>query len=338
MYYYVEFLRAKRCMRVVGIILGLTVIAAIGVRIWMAGMQTPERMAYRLEHSSTAHVTHRMLPDGVTNETIVDDPVQKKHAVIDRKGNEIRLTVSEPSSSSGAQTSDQISFGDESEHASGGTVRIEVTGDDHVNFDISGFFVGSIVMGLIAATMLAAPLAKENDGHLELTWTKPVSRGAYATAAFAVDIAAIVVSQIVTVVVLLLCALMFIVPHVQLTSWADIALAFAGPIAWYALLTGIGASIKRGPGMVIGMGWLGSIVVFAVAQGTAHLHNSIGVAVHTVSQGLAYLDPIAYLSFSNGDYVHNGVVMSVGTSAAVLFGLAVLYISSAVLQWRRLEA
>ena len=43
------------------------------------------------------------------------------------------------------------------------------------------FAVAALVVGTFMATIFGSTLARENDGHLEVAWTKPHSRTEYAT-------------------------------------------------------------------------------------------------------------------------------------------------------------
>src|SRR5581483_11398739 len=105
--------------------------------------------------------------------------------------------------------------------------------------DIAGFSPFVLVLGLITATIFGAPLAKENSGHLEIAWTKPISREALAIRSFGIDIAGTIIIQCMAMLAQLL-AIVILTPP-QLTLSPDgilvIIIAFAGPIAWYALLT-----------------------------------------------------------------------------------------------------
>ncbi len=339
MYYYVEYMRAKRAMRVIAIILGVIVVALGIGRIWMMKYPSPESFAAMFESTSGAHVTQTTLPGGM-KETVVNDPVKRVHTVIDRKGDYLRIQFTEPDSIYEQQPHDIFSPDDDRQTVSvnhgiaHGTYLVR----QHNTFDVSGVLQISMIIALITATLLAAPLTKENDGHLELTWTKPISRTAYACACVAVDAAAIVVSQIFTLVVAFCCYLMFASPEIRLTSVTVVLLSLLGPIVWYAMMTAIGASVKRGPGLVIGLSWVASFLVFGIAKASEDAQSSLGRVIHAISQGVAYLDPLAYITTNNGNFAGNGAVTTVTESIAALIVLAVLYIVSAVLQWRRVEA
>ena len=344
MYYYAEVLRGKRALRIVAIILGILLALAIVMRLWALSEHNPEAMVLALQASPTARVTTKTLADG-TIETTVNDPVKHVHAVIDRRGQLFRMDVTLPPTN--PMTHYRFySVGDSNVDRSnrGGMSHVVMTRDARVNIDFGVLFVISCIIGLVTATMLGGTLAKENDGHLELAWTKPVSRERLAIALIAVDMVTIVISQIAMLALTLIAILMFVRPHLYanaLTLWV-IALALIGPIAWYACLTAFSASLKRGLGMVVGLGWLAAIVTPGIAGATASLNSDIARFIHAIFQALSYIDPIAYISFhgslgSDGLQFHTAIG-SIGTSALLLLGLAIIYLALAVLQWRRVEA
>ncbi len=182
-------------------------------------------------------------------------------------------------------------------------------------------------------------LAKENEGHLELAWTKPFSRELYAAGAMAVDIAAIVISQVAGVAVALLLTLMFFVPNItDAGDWTGIALAFLGSIGWYAMLTGLSASLKRGLGMVVGLGWVVAFIVPQIARATVFAHGTIWHTVHVIFQVISYADPLAYLVFTNRGWQMYSLVPTAELAVLSLALLSIAYLAAALAQWRRLEA
>ena len=340
-YYFVEYLRATRCLRIVGIILAVLLLIGGVFRLSLLNHHSPQAYIVNLENSPTAHVTKTQLPDGSTR-TVVDDPQKRTHAIIVQKGRAFRMDVTEPSSEMRAQH-DTMSFGsfNMNEDKHGGMSHVTLSYNGSADISWAGLFVASVLMGLLVSTMLAAPLAKENDGHLELAWTKPVSREAYAFAAFGVDIATIVLSQLLCIAVALICILMWTVPTITLGSggWTLIGLALVIPIAWYACLTAFSASVKRGPGMVIGLGWFAALVVPSVMAATDEIKSPLAQAIHVVFQTLAYLDPIVYFPSSHGHSgFHGNLIPSLGGALLAVAILTVFYIAVAVLQWRRVEA
>ncbi|HEX5273996.1 MAG TPA: hypothetical protein VFW34_01830 [Candidatus Rubrimentiphilum sp.] len=225
--------------------------------------------------------------------------------------------------------------------------RIHVSGAHAMspNIPVAVLFAIAEVIGLVTATLLGGVLAKENDGHLEIAWTKPVSRDRLAAATMGVDIVTILLSQFATVLLVLVICAMFVWPsfYSDAATLPSIAITLLGPIAWYACLTAFSASLKRGLGMVVGLGWLAALVVPAVAEGTARSSSDFGRAIHWVFQPIAYIDPIEYvhLSFhgSGGmSAMQNAPLGPLGVSAGILIVLIIVYLALSVLQWRRVEA
>ena len=346
MFYYVEYLRAMRALRVIGIILAISLALTILFRLWALTANTPETLAQTLQSSPTAHVTTSRLADGTTR-TIVDDPLARVHAVIERRERAFRMDATIPASL--APRHNHFSVGtfilrSMTKKQNAGSVHVIADYDMNAQIGIGVLFGIACIVALITATMLGGALAKENESHLELAWTKPVSRYRLALASIAVDIAAIVASQVVTVALILLVMLMFITPQVFVNSMtpAAIGLALIGPIAWYACLTAFSASLKRGLGLVVGLGWLAAVMVPGVAAGSAHSSMPLIQAIHAVFQAVAYIDPIAYLSFhasaSNSGLAFHTYIGSIELSALLLLLLTVAYVAAAMLQWRRVEA
>ena len=342
MFYYVEYLRGLRALRVIGMILAICLVLTIAVRLWAQSLHTPDFLANSLQSSPTAHVTSKVLPDRTTR-TIIDDPAKRVHAVIDRQGKAIRIDATMPSSM--LPTHKSISMAEISSRQSNGMSHTVISYDRDADIDIGILFGISCVFGLITATMLAGPLAKENESHLEIAWTKPVSRDRFALASMAVDIAAIVASQLATILVGILVLLMYVTPHFygSTLTLTAIALSLLGPIAWYACLTAFSASLKRGLGMVCGLGWLAALFIPGIATATGVVPGDpIWGTVHAIFMGLAYIDPIAYISF-HGTLGKGGLQMqtfagSFEVSVIALVLLSIGYLTLAVLQWRRVEA
>ena len=335
MYYFVEYARAKRAIFIALILLGLFLLAAIVLRIsvhdshWQAAMQ----------NSPTAHVTNTTLADGSIR-TVIDDPAKQIHAVIVKhKSGAVEMDILEPRGSNRHRSDFVLGMASMNENVEGDKRHTTLHYQPEVPaFDLGICFLISIPMGLIVASILGGVLAKENDGHLELAWTKPVSRERYALASIGVDAAAIIVSQLLTIAVTLLATLMFFVPKFAYGAnmgWA-ILLALAAPIAWYALVTAASASLKRGPGVVIGLGWVAAIFIPSLAaalQGVAAV-NPIAAWFYAIFRGLSYIDPISYVSFQRDRPMMMPYPGSVGVLCALIAG----YVALAVAQWRRVEA
>jgi hypothetical protein len=334
-YYFVEYARAKRAIVIALILLGLFFLATIILRIsvhdshWQANLQ----------NSPTAHVTNTTLADGSIR-TVVDDPARQTHAVIVKhKNGALDMDILEPRGSKHHHADFMIGSVNMNQNVEGGRLHTTIHyAPDVPNFNLGICFLITIPMGLLVASILGGALAKENDGHLELAWTKPVSRERYALSSVAVDAIAIIVSQLLTIAVSLAATLMFLVPRFSYgpnLAWA-ILLAFAGPIAWYALITAASASLKRGPGMVIGLGWVAAVLIPGIAgalQGAANV-NSIAAWFYAIFHALSYIDPISYFSY----HKDQTTMMPLPAAVGVLLALIAGYVALAVAQWRRVEA
>jgi hypothetical protein len=335
MAYYVEYLRAVRALRVVAVVLGLLLVGALILRFsWHPW--GPEDYVSSIEHSPTAHVTRTVLPNGVTR-TVIDDPKRGGHTVVERRAGSI--------TSVGATSSDSPpdrARNREGVRAAGARppTHRQVVNLSAVNsfFGVGSLFSMTIPLGLLAATLLAGPLSKENNGHLELAWTKPVSRERYALSAVFVDVTAIALAQVATLVAIVLGALFWEVPRLSFESSAPAEIAFAVlvPMAWYACLTAFSASFKRGPGAVLGIGWVAAAVCPAIAAATQHSSTAVGHAVSMMFNAISWLDPVAYSWFGMTKAGADGGGWAIPMSA--LAELVIGYIGLALLQWRRVEA
>jgi hypothetical protein len=177
------------------------------------------------------------------------------------------------------------------------------------------------------ATVLGLNLASENDGHLEVAWTKPVSREGYALGVFAVDIGAMVVCLLFTILCLVVVYdVMAGYPAVEVGSAPALLrhLAYCGfPLCVYAWIVALTASIKRNRGAVAGAFWPVMAVLGTIA--TLPIPMFRGVA------GLiALVDPLV---------IYTNTSAQPGSITTYLWGwlVAVALLAVALVQWRRLE-
>lgn len=343
--YYVELMRAKRALVIAGVVLAVLFVVAAIVRASL-GHSVARDLPAVYTDSATAHVTRTKLADG-TQQIIVDDPKKLTKAVIDERPNgAFTVDAIEPNDRSHDDSMSMGSLSIESHPENGGRLKhtkIAFT-PGAGTFYIGVLFLITIPVGLLVASMLGGPLAKENDGHLDIAWTKPVTRDGLALTSFGIDCAAIVVAQIATLIVLLLASLLYLVPKLavgSLDGWY-IALSFFGPIAWYALITVVSASFKRSPGGAMGLLWLVATLVPGVAaaleQGSHY--NTVAAVFYSVFKGISYLNPIAYLSFSIGhaNSMHTLTGVSLQAEVGILAALIIGYLALSLVQWRRVEA
>lgn len=337
---FVEFRRAARAMRAIGILLGLILLVAVFLRIAFAAQfgGSHERAWIRsIESSPTAKVTTRTKPDGST-ETIVDDPANGRHAVIRDYGYRgVRVTVTQPyRRATGMPAGKSQQFG---------TLRVTQTGSavtfsSDNSISLGALFGAAAGFGLLFATLVGGPLAKENDGHLELAWTTPLSREAYALRAMAVDAAGILASVVLTVVVFVAVMALFQRPYLTLDRLGliRIAISLAAPVAWYAVLTALSASLKRGLGLVVGFAWPAALLLPPLSL----LHgNGLSVVWQTISGSARVLDtfnPLVYMEWFDPLAPLTLFRRGPGIDLATLVVLIAIFTAASLVQWRRLEA
>ena len=337
MFSYVEYLRAVRALRIVAIVLGLVLVACVLARLSWGKRATNADTIAAIEHSRTAHITRTALPNGGTR-TVIDDPKKGMYAVVERHGGEV---TSLQTGRRGFDT--KVTGGLESARTvrASPRPRNEAVGMTvaYTFFDLGTLFSFTVPIGLFAATLLAGPLAKENNGHLELAWTKPVSRERYAVAAVLVDVTAVAVAQLAAAATLLLAALLWEVPKLSFDSLAPLHVLYAlvAPVAWYACLTAFSTSLKRGPGLVLGIGWVVAVVCPSIAATTQRTSTPVGRSLYAVFSTVSYVDPITYMWFRIDAFGTDPARATV-IGLAALAALAAVYLGLAVLQWRRVEA
>lgn len=200
------------------------------------------------------------------------------------------------------------------------------------------------LMASIISTVLGSTLSQETDGHLELALTKPYSRVAYATTSIAVDMAAIIVAELVALAFIMLHVLIFHRTTNVLVSGAEPfvnALRFTlFPLAWYAVIAGISAGLRGKAGIVQGLIW-------PVAIGMAGLREIPGSGSwqiwHAAFVALNVINPLVYESYTDHGtsadisiVAGNGIGVAAAAAALLLFVIAGW--AAAALQWRKVEA
>jgi len=334
MVYYVEYLRAMRALRIVAILIGLILVAALVIRFsW--GPPKPATTDYysRLEHSKTAHVTRKRLPNGDTR-TIVNDPRAEVYAIIDRHGSSV---VAFTLAHTREAAEDQLARAAAVKSKDAAASTHQVRGPAYETSEFDALFGMTLPMGLLVATLLGGPLSKENDGHLEVVWTKPVSRTRYGFTAMLVDLLTLAVAQAATALALIVALTFWGVPRFGLGPSAGLVIAstLVSPIAWYAFLTGLSASVKRGPGIVLGIGWVVAIIVPWIASSTSNASAPVGRSVHAIFDVVSDVIPFSYV-WGRFDLTDSARTMTAGLTA--MAALTVVYLALALVQWRRLEA
>lgn len=337
---YVEMLRAFRGLRVIAILLALCLLAAVIARLSLSGQHSPETMIRSIQSKPGAIVGRSVLADG-TKVTKVDVPSEQTHMIVrqnTRIGTEVTIEETRNRAMAGRRHGNL--FGNSNYNDIGfGRELIRIQYNPVIPFEFPLAF--TVLTGLILATILAGTLAREND-HLELAWTKPVSRERYALMAITIDMGAIVAGFLLTLVVATACIALFTAPVYAWShaSLATIGFALLGPIAWYAMLTAASASLKRGLGAVIGISWPVAIVVTSLATGPVGT-SAIAHVLYATFHFLNYFNPVGYLSHLSAHVSDPGdifVASSPVTGLLMLLLLTIVYVAAAVVQWRRVEA
>ncbi|HTU82362.1 MAG TPA: hypothetical protein VMF61_09540 [Candidatus Acidoferrales bacterium] len=335
---YVEWLRARCALKWTAIVLGAIVVLAAIARI--AVWQTHDNVlswAESQERDPDAKRTETTLPDGTHRTEYVNARTGVRVTVLDRGWNGKEITVYDPS---GRNDRDVAVAGPvrvtELPHGRGSLISVRT--DQPESF--AHFFALGCFVALVVATCLGAPLARENDGHLETAFTKPIERSALALRIFAADAVAVVGTFAMGTVTAVVAQILFQRPN-YVFGWSEsvaLAVALLGVLAWYAMLTGATASVRRGYGVIVGLAWPVALGVLGLASADSLGGNPILLALHQGARVLNVLNPLGYMHF--GDDVGAGPAILTGlwVKIAVLAALLVAYGLAAIVQWRRVEA
>ncbi len=358
--FYVEWLRVRSCLRILAIVLGVLFAVAVVVRISVGSPAAQYNWIYAEAGKPGVHLVQQRQSDGSLRTTI-DDPAKREHIVIvDRGWQGKEITISGPEVDTSDSTGHSVQIGSLGvhvlhnvaqrvrQHLTSGSGVVQINTDEPVSARVLLFLATWV--GVIIATFLAAPLTQENSNHLEVAWTKPVSRTRMALGMFGVDALGIIISMALAIVFALAATALFEIPHIVIDAptLPVLALCVLMPTAWYALLTAAAASLKRGRGAVLGLGWLAALFVPGLAVALNLSQLPVFHVFGAVFNVLTLLDPIAYVHTSISSGPGNGEP-SVGVAfgvlsapsivrAGILLLLSIVYFAIALLQWRRLEA
>jgi hypothetical protein len=336
---YIEWLRVRNCLRTTAIVLVVLVALAAVLRISLSRYMSPQQWVAHIANEPGAAQTHITLPDG-TKRTIIDNPADREHVIIDDRGKAgTHIVVTEPASRTHKDTAN-VQIGsihvDETRRGDMATTTIDTNGAVPMLY----FMAFADIVALIIATMLAAPFAREIDGHLEIALTKPVSRIRYALGVLGADVAGIVAACVLAVVACYVCELFFGTYRVDFSgiNARAILMGLAMPAAWYALLCAATTWFSRAYGAVLGFAWPVAIVVGILA--VVHVSSPLGLMVHDVGWVLSRLDPLTYVKLASHD--ENGAMSYSDSDFAMRFGIEVLlfvvYAALALVRWERVEA
>lgn len=217
---------------------------------------------------------------------------------------------------------------------------------------LPAFFAMAGFVASFFASRYARTLSEENEAHLAVALTKPVSRVRFALTVMAIDAIGIVAAFVLTMLSIAIFIGGFKVFHFigapfVIETPPDTALQFARylalPFAFYGLMTALTASFGKAGRGLIGWGWC---TFFLVGLLGALDFPPPWKAILTT---LNYINPLTYAGYTHKvghDTINiasgpNGaqlISLAVGWEAAALALLCVAGLAAGVLQWRRVEA
>jgi hypothetical protein len=338
---YVEWLRVRNALKVVAIVFAVLLVGCGGLRLYLSSQGDIIAYADEVAKQPGTSVTHSVLPDGAKR-TVIDSPADRLHMTIDDRGYEgTHIEILDRSHSGRAEKTISI-----------GSVQVEALPDrkgERVLVDTGRpvpyvFFAAiAALVAMIVATVLAAPFARENDGHLEIALTKPISRVTLAFATIGVDFAGILAAWLLTMLCLIAGEAIFQAPGLSFGSYdlAATVLGLLGAFAWYAMLCAVTTSMKRGYGAMLGIAWPVCIGLLGWSRANVGTIPALQ-ALRAAGRVLNYLNPLEYIHFGPAYTVngqpHGSLAFSTGVEGPALAALLVAYVALAVYQWQRVEA
>ncbi|HEY7980968.1 MAG TPA: hypothetical protein VID19_05750 [Candidatus Eremiobacteraceae bacterium] len=205
---------------------------------------------------------------------------------------------------------------------------------------VAALMAGATFVSAIIAMIFGCALARQNDGHLPLVWTRPVSREQYIITVTAVHLAGIAIAFVMTLAAAISVFAIFGALHaLTMAGEAPVDAGIVGrmvlfPLAWYGLVLAITASTRGGAGFMAFGAWIvGSVLVGFDAS---HLFGgAAGIVINVID----HINPLYYFSGHFDDSGRNqSLVSNVDVAMVGLAAIAVAGYAAAIAQWRRLEA
>lgn len=330
--YYVELLRVLRALRIVGLILGAILLIALIARPFShSDFEGPRTIGGVDTNSIPMHKN----PDGTSSKTFVGKNGERITMTWDKQNAET-ITVDKLAAPR-AGHAESVRIGPIQVHSyRRGGHRIDTITHD-ANIPLFVLLLIASGPAAIVATVFGLALSRENDGHLELAWTKPVSRGTYAFGAMAVDIAGIL--AVGAAGLLLILAVLGIyggLPYVRPGQHVPETLAFTVffALGFYGIVLAATSSMRRGS-LVLSILW----PVALILPGLVRVH---WMSLGTIARVLNTLNPVAYFYAyaSSSDATQFFTLLPNGFALEIFAPLALFAAGAglALAQWRRLEA
>ncbi|MFY9737902.1 MAG: ABC transporter permease subunit [Candidatus Cybelea sp.] len=348
---YVEWLRVGRCLKCTAIVLGVVLVLVVVTEFSLLNFGSKNALTQVDLHTSggdvnaalimkNATTTHSTLPDGTKRTTIVNAGRGIRVTIDDHgyRGKHIEIferSVSRPSK--------LIGFGPVTLKRTAVPGGSMLAIDTNKPEDIAYYAAIATFLALIVATVLGAPFARQNDGHLEIALTSPAPRTTLGLGAMIADVTGIAAAWLMTVAVLFIAHVVEYAPNYTYgpRDTEVIVLGFAGLLAWYAMLCAATASMRRAYGIVLGISWPVASLVAVLAR--VNLGDApMGQLVHWLATPLSWIDPFTYLHFGPAFTVDGraagSLAVSLQSELPALLILALVYVALAIVQWRRVEA
>jgi hypothetical protein len=342
---FVEWLRVRGVLKWTAIVLVALEALLVVLRISLLSLGSNDALSFvhGVETNQTSRVTHATLPDG-SSRTVIDNAKEGVHVVVDDRGYQgKRIQIFESSAHALHHLHKTIAMGDlHVETLPSGNVTVTTIEAGRPE-DLAYYFGIASFVGLIVGTVLGAPFARENDGHLEIALTKPVRRESLALGMIGADLAGIGAAWIMALLFLIIGHTIFEAPHYIFGPYDGmvVVLGLLGDAAWFAMLCAATASLRRAYGAVLGFAWPVAFVIAVL--GKVDLSSSqLGQVIHAIVTPLAWINPFSYLHFGpaftvNGKPAGSMAVVP-GYELPMLLILALVYGALAIIQWRRVEA
>jgi len=337
---YVEWLRVRNLLRNVAIVLAVLVVLAVVLRISVSRYMSPEAWISHFQSHPGVKVSDFTLPDG-TKRMVIDDPSEQTRAVIDDRGRAGKhIVITEPTkNASGKKT--RVTAGSIHVFSShNGTVETTVI-DTNGSVPMIYYMGLADLVAIVVAIILAAPFAREFDGHLEVALTKPISRERYAIGAILADSVGIIAASLLTVAAFYVCQLLFESPSLDFSgvNAKAIAMGLIFPLAWYAMLCAATTWAKRSYIAIL----VGALPVVLLIGGLTliHANNVVALFIHDVAWVLSRFIPLSYVRLAmpdEADMANSVSPPDFGLRLALEITFFVVYAAIAIWQWRRMEA
>ncbi|MDP9019020.1 MAG: ABC transporter permease [Candidatus Eremiobacteraeota bacterium] len=329
---YVESLRVLRALRILAYVcVGFIVLSLVLKPFSHSGHGST------LSPAAGTEPVNRTAPDGTNVSTFTNQKGDQVTRVTSAEGVDTYTITHALRPGEHRKNSVEVNYGPvHVSRSSGKNTRTTVIKDDpRINLSIL-FAIAGGVAGIFG-TMFGLAFSRENDGHLELAWTKPASRDRYGLHSILTDVAGIVAAGVLTMTTAL------ILIGIQ-GSWHDLradadwfpSMLFAAVFAFsfYALVLASTSSMRRGA-VVLALMWPVALILPPLTPITWMSLGSIVRVIDTVN-------PIAYLyAYESSPLAVNVFTLLPPGVFYEIAGPLVLFIAGLVLsimQWRRVEA